>query len=105
MKRYGSRVATEFTKKQIGVIYGMAKRAELKIEKWVMSDFYDAADYYGYDDNRSMEDEEREIMAILDAVFSNDETKAQELIDRFTEKHWMLMGRKTQARCDRAYLA
>ena len=46
MKNYGANKATEFSKKQISVIYGMAKRVELKVEKWVMSDLYDLADYY-----------------------------------------------------------
>lgn len=33
MRNYGANKATEFTKKQIGVIYRMAKNGELKVEK------------------------------------------------------------------------
>lgn len=32
MKRYGSNKTTEFTKKQISVIYSKAKSEELKVE-------------------------------------------------------------------------
>lgn len=35
MKNYGAMKATEFTRKQIGVIYSKAKKGELKIEKWL----------------------------------------------------------------------
>ncbi len=36
MIQYGANKATEFSKKQIGVIFGMAKRGELKVEKFIM---------------------------------------------------------------------
>lgn len=101
MKQYGANKATEFSKKQISVIYGKAKSGELKIEKWYMSRLYDLADYYGYDDNRSVEEEEVFILQIIDAVFSGNTEKAQELIDSETEKHFNLMGRKYQSRCNR----
>ena len=41
MKVYGTYFATEFTKKQINVIYGKAKNGELKVEKWFIRDLYE----------------------------------------------------------------
>lgn len=105
MKRYGANKATEFTRKQIGVIFAKAKNNELKVEKWIMSDFYNMADYYGYDDNGSVEDAEREILAILEAVFSKDNEKAQELIDNYTERTWNLISKKRQNEADRSHVA
>lgn len=96
MRNYGANKATEFTKKQIGAIYRMAKNGELKVEKWVISDFYDLADYYGYDDNGSVEASERKIKKILDAVFEKDNEKAQELINDYTEKTFELLSKKTR---------
>ena len=101
MKQYGARKSTEFSKKQIGVIYGMAKRSELKVEKWVIGDFYDLADYYGYDDNGSVADAESRILRILDAVFTNDVEKAQNLIDGYTEYTFNLLGMKAQNNANR----
>ena len=105
MKEYGFNKATEFSKKQINVIYGMAKRQELKVEKWVISDLYNLADYYGYDDNHSVADAEREIMRILEAVFADNTEQAQTLIDEYTEKYWNLMGKKSKAKADRNLVA
>lgn len=53
MKQYGLMKATEFTKKQVNVIFAKAKHGELKVEKWFISELYTLADYYNYDDNRS----------------------------------------------------
>lgn len=104
MKVYGAKKATEFTKKQIGVIYGMAKNGELKVEKWIISDLYNLADYYGYDDSRTVEDAERKILAILDAVFAKDIEKTQKLLDDYTEKTFNLLSRKNQQRADRTMM-
>lgn len=104
MKRYGANKATEFTKKQISVIYGKAKNGELKVEKWVISEFYDLAEYYGYDDNRTVEQAETSILKILDAVFANDLINAQNLIDEYTEDSFRRMSRKNQSKCNRNLL-
>lgn len=104
MREYGPNRATEFTKKQIGVVYRLAKTGELKIEKWAISNFYDLAEYYGYDDNRNVERAEREILKVLDAVFVNDFEKAQKLIDRYTADTFELLSRKSQAKADRSFL-
>lgn len=101
MREYGPNKATEFSKKQIGVIYGKAKGGELKVEKWVISEFYDLADYYGYDDNGAVEKAETDILAILESVFGGDLEKAQKQIDTYTEKTWNLMGKKAQAKANR----
>ena len=105
MKQYGARFATEFTKKQIGVIYRMAKAGELKVEQWIMNDLYNLADYYGYDDNRSVADTERKVLNILDKVFANETAGAQELIDRFTADRFDRISRKRQATVKREFVA
>jgi len=105
MKTYGPNKATEFSKKQISVIYGAAKRGDLKIEKWVIGEFYDLAEYYGYDDNHSVERAESDILDILDKVFAKDMTGAQELIDRYTEDNWNRMSAKYRAKADRTLVA
>lgn len=104
MKRYGANKATEFTKKQINVIYSKAKNGELKVEKWVISEFYDLAEYYNYDFNCEVERAETDILKILDAVFLNDLTNAQNLIDEYTENSFRKMSRKNQSKCNRNLL-
>lgn len=101
MKQYGAMKATEFSKKQISVIYGKAKAGQLKVEKWFMSELYNLADYYGYDDNRTVEFSEMEVKEILNAVFANNNDDAQALINYCTEKWFNAYGKKTQAKCDR----
>lgn len=101
MKQYGFNKSTEFTKKQINVIWAKAKNGELTVEKWFMSDLYHLADYYGYDDNRSVEWQEREVMDILNAVFANNNELAQKLITRTTDYWFNSYSSKYQALCDR----
>lgn len=105
MKAYGMNKATEFTKKQISVIYGMAKRSELKVEKWVIFEMYDLAEYYGYDSNGSVELSERTILNILNAVFDKDVERAQKLIDWYTEVNFERMTKKAQAKANRSLVA
>lgn len=105
MREYGNNKATEFTKKQISVIYGAAKRNELKVEKWIISEFYDLADYYGFDDNRSVERAEAEILQILSAVFNKDMTEAQRLIDLYTESTFNALGSKRKSTVNRNLVA
>lgn len=69
-----------------------------------MSELYNLADYYGYDDNRTVEDAEKKILAILDAVFAKDLEKAQKLLDDYTEKTFNLLSRKNQQRADRTMM-
>ena len=105
MKAYGQFKATEFTKKQISVIYGMAKRAELKVEKWVISEMYDLADYYGYDDNRAVERAEAQILNILADVFAGNKADAQNKINAYTEENFKLMSKKAQDKANRSLVA
>ncbi len=104
MLNRGFNKITEFTKKQIGVLYRLAKNKDLKIEKWVMEDFYNLADYYGYDDNGSVEKSERKILLILDNVFSNDLEAAQERIDNYTKTTFETLTRAKQQDADRNYI-
>ncbi len=94
MKEYGAMKATEFSKKQIGVIYANAKNGNLKVEKWIMFKLYDLADYYGYDDNASVEYDERSVLLILDDVFAGRMAEAQERINDFTERLDRTCGKK-----------
>ena len=105
MKRYGANKATEFTRKQINVIFAKAKSGEIKIEKWVIADFYSMADYYGYDDNGNAEESEHDILEIIEAVFANDIEKALKLIDNYTTKWFERMGRKAQVKANRSLVA
>ena len=105
MKQYGARYATEFTKKQVGVIFRMAKAGELKVEQWIMNQFYNLADFYGYDDNRSVAEEERKVLRILDKVFSNETAEAQALIDEYTTWLFDHISAKRQAQVKRDFVA
>ena len=105
MKNYGAYKATEFSKKQIGVLYYKAKAGELKIEKWVMNDFYDLADYYGYDDNHSVADDETKILKIIDTMFAGNLEETQNLINEYTERTYNLLGNKAKAKADRSIVA
>lgn len=105
MKQYGFNKATEFSKKQIGVIFANVKQGKLKAEKWYMSRMYDLADYYGYDDNRSVEAEERAIKSILKAVFDGDLDAAQDRIDKEQDHIFNLLTEKAQKSIDRDLMA
>lgn len=104
MKQYGAHKATEFSKKQINVIFAKAKKGDLKVEKWYMSELYNLADYYGYDDSKSVEFDEAWVLRILEAVFSGDNEEAQKLIDSTTENWFNRYSLKAQAGKDRSYL-
>lgn len=106
MKTYRNGMkATEFSAKQIGVIYRAAKAGEIRVEKWVSKDLYDMADFYGYDDNCTIERAETKVLAILEAVFNKDMNKAQELIDQYTESTWNLLSVKAQQKANRQLVA
>lgn len=104
MKLYGANRTTEFTKKQINVVFSKAKKGELKIEKWYMHRLYDLADYYGYDSNRSVEYEEGFILKILENVFNNENEKAQELINNQTECVFNNLSNKNKEKADRNFI-
>lgn len=101
MRQDGFYKSTEFTKKQISVIYGKAKSGALKVEKWFIAHIYDLADYSGYDDNGNVAQSEREVKTILNAVFENDLEKAQELINKTADDWYERAGKKTNAKRDR----
>lgn len=105
MKRYGMNQATEFSRKQIGVIFANAKKGSLKVEKWAMSRMYDLADFYGMDSNGSIAKEEQRIKAILDKIFAGNMEGAQEEIDAYTEIVFGEFTTKAQASFDRSFIA
>lgn len=103
MKNYGAVKATEFTKKQISVLYYKAKNGEIKVEKWVINKLYDLANYYNYDYNGSVEKTERKVLIILDAMFNHD-NNLQNLIDNFTETEFNHYTEKVQKAFNRNYV-
>lgn len=105
MKEYGASKATEFTKKQIGVIYSLAKKGDLKVERWIISDLYDLAEYYGYDDNGTVEDSERKILKILENVFAGNINVAQELINDYTIDKFERLSLKNKKSVDRSVMS
>lgn len=104
MKIYGANKSTEFTKKQISVIFAMAKRGELRVEKFIMQDLYNLADYYGYDDNHNVEESEQKILEILENVFAKNIEIAQKLIDDYTNITFNGLSAKYQKTADRNYI-
>lgn len=106
MKVYANGMkATEFGKKQISAIYAAAKRGDLKVERWAMSDLYNMADYYNYDSNGNAARAEQKILAIIDKVFAGKMDEAQELIDAYTESTWTALGIKDQKKASRELVA
>lgn len=105
MKQYGSKFSTEFTKKQIGVLYYKAKDGVYNVEKWFMAELYNAADYYGYDDNRSMATFESCVKTILDLMFEGKEEECQSAIDTLTEKTFNQYSTKISKKFDRNMVA
>ena len=101
MKQYGINKSTEFTKKQISVLYFKAKNGELKIEKWFLNDLYALAEYYWSDDNRSVEYSEKDVLKILESVFNGEIEAAQVLINETENKWFNLYGKKEQAKRNR----
>lgn len=101
MVQYGSKKATEFTTKQINVIYAKAKSGMLKIEKWVISELYDLANYYGYDDNGSVSRLEWHINNIIEAVFAGNIESAQELLSEYADREYECKSLKARAKIDR----
>ena len=97
--------ATGFSKKQINVLFAKAKNHELQIEAWFMKRMYSLADFYGYDENRSIEHEEQGILLIIEAVFSGDLEKTQSLINRETENIFDTFIPRYQKTFDKSYIA
>lgn len=101
MREYGPMKATEFTKKQINVVFGKAKAGELKVEKWFMNELYTLAEFYGYDDNRSVERSEVTVKGILEDVFAGNIENAQKRIDEAEDEWFKSYSAKNQSRCNR----
>ena len=105
MKQHGYNEATDFSKKQIGVIYAAAKRGDLAVERWMMSRLYDLADFYGIDDNGSIAKEEAIVKNILEDVFAHDMESAQERINDYTDRTFALLSGKNQKSANRDIVA
>lgn len=104
MKIYGTNKATEFSKKQINVLYSLAKSGTLIIEKWYIQYLYNLAEYYRQDFNRSVERDEASVKSILDAVFEKDYEKAQNLIDKHENLVYSSYSDKYKKNLDTSYL-
>lgn len=102
MKRYGQNKATEITRKQVNIVFAKAKTGELKVEKWMMKRLYELADYYGYDDNGSIEQQETDAKEIINSIFENGNT--QDIINTKQEKWLKRLGLKEAKEIDRNYI-
>lgn len=101
MRQYGRCEATEFSKKQIGVIYRNAKLGNLKVERWLMSRLYDLADFYDIDWGKQIAKEEQTVLKILDLVFGDKLEEAQKELDSYGEKIFKAMSIKNQKEANR----
>lgn len=101
MKQYGYNKATEFTKKQINVIWSKAKNGELKVEKWFLKELYNLAEYYGEDFSGEITRREQRVLFILKAIFDCDIENAQNIICDTTEEWFNVLTKKYQAKIDR----
>lgn len=101
MKKYGAFKSTEFSRKQINAIFSAAKNGSIKVEKWFISELYTLADFLGYDDNRSVELSEKQVLIILEKVFAKNYIEAQELIDKTSDDWFNSFSLKNQAKCNR----
>ncbi len=100
MKVYANgKKASEISKADLAPIYKAAKSGELKVEKWFMSELYNLADYYGYDDNRSMEWSESQVRRMLA------EEDRQAAINELTEKWFRELSNKNKKAADRSFVA
>ena len=81
MKYYSSSIS----KKQVNVIFAKAKAGELKIERWVMRDFYSIVNFDGIDWNGSTARLSDDVSRILDNIFEGNIEKAQSRIDFYTK--------------------
>lgn len=104
MKRYGFNKATEFSRKQISCIYGACKRGELKVERWIMKDWYELADYYGYDDASTVEERETDILEIINSFFEKERNETQALIDAYTERDLKNFAAQKRIKLDREFV-
>lgn len=78
MKRYSNGMkATEFNRKQVEAL-----AQNVTLERWFFNYLLDLAKYYGYDDNRSVEEAEAVILKALD----ENTVDAQKALDKLTEK-------------------
>lgn len=106
MKAYANGMkSSTVSRKQVGVLYGMAKRGEVKIEKFVMADFYDISDYYGYDDNRTLENDESSLKEMINLAFEKKYDELQEAVDKYSEKLFHSFSKKRQQESDRSLVA
>lgn len=104
MKRYGLNKATEFTRKQINLAYRNAKQGNLKVEKWMMNRMYDLSDYYGTDDDGSIQKFEQRVKHILSLILEEDFENAQVQINNLTEWVFNSFTPKYQKRLDRNFI-
>lgn len=106
MKAYANGMkSSTISRKQVGVLYGMAKRGEVKIEKFVMADFYNIADYYGYDDNRTLENDESSLKEMINLAFEKKYDELQEAVNKYSEKLFHGFSKKRQQESDRSLVA
>jgi len=83
---------SEISNIELNRLFRKAKKGFIKIEQWMMDNFFTVSGYYGYDDNSSVEDMESWLNRILEAVNNKDYEEAQKLIDILTNSHYKALS-------------
>ena len=78
MRRYGANKKAEVNSK---LIYKAAKEGNITIPLWYYLEAKSTGDYYGYDDNRSIERAEARFRMVTDAIEAEDYEEAQNIIE------------------------
>ena len=79
MKRYGANKKAEVNSK---LIYKAAKEGKITIPLWYFLEAKSTGEYYGYDDNRSIERAEGKFRMVTDAIEAENYEEAQNIIER-----------------------
>lgn len=91
MKRFGSTIKSEITRKQVNVIFGASKRGNVQVDPIVMTALYDHAErtYTSVSDNdvivAVIDHDDAKIKAIIKYIFANDFDEAQAVIDEYSK--------------------
>lgn len=78
MKKYGANKKAEVNSK---LIYRAAKEGRISIPLWYYLEAKKTGEYYGYDDNHSVERAETFFRMVTDAISEGNDSEAQEKIE------------------------
>ena len=78
MEQYGANKKAEVNSK---LIYRAAKEGRISIPLWYFMEAKSVGEYYGYDDNRSIERAEGRFQIVTKALEEGNDIEAQRLVD------------------------